>query len=356
VTSPPSMQAIVLEAFGDPEVLALTTVARPEAGAGEVRIRVGASSVAFGRDVSVRAGRHPIFRRLVTLPHVLGGEHAGTVDAVGAGVHDALVGARVAVSAPVRCGACGACQRQEPWDCATQTIIGIHHMGSNAEYTVVPASNAHVLPSGMPFTQAAALAASGPLAWEELDIGRVQPGTCVLVPGASGSVGTLIVALAKRRGARVIAATRGRRASAELTVIGADAVLDASDPELVDLLRTLSPRGIDVVIDNIADADLFDRYWPALARRGRVVFAGQAGNHGEPLRVDIGSLYSRRATIAGIAIGDPRPVAAFWTEMRERPLVLSDGMIEAYPLAQAADAHRRIEQGGKVGHVVLRVP
>jgi NADPH:quinone reductase-like Zn-dependent oxidoreductase len=98
---------------------------------------------------------------------------------------------------------------------------------------------------------------------------------------------------------------------------------------------------------------MWRRYWPAVARRGRIVLAGQAGNVGQPLPIDVVDFYNRQATVSGLTIGDPRPVAAFWAELRDQPLVIPDDLVEAFPLARAADAHRRIEAGDKIGHVVL---
>jgi NADPH2:quinone reductase len=269
-------------------------------------------------------------------------------------VDEALIGRRVAVSAPVACGKCDACLQRQPWECTARVTLGIQRPGSNAEYTVVPAVNVQELPAGLPFETAAAFAASGPLAWAELDAGHLRAGECLFVPGASGSVGMLLISLAHRRGAHVIAATRGRRAAEHLRHLGADAVVDSSDPDLAATLRQASPHGgVDVVVDNVANVEMWGRYWPAVARRGRIVLAGQAGNAGQPLPIDVVDFYNRQATVSGLTIGDPRPVAAFWAELRVQPLVIPDDLVEAFPLARAADAHRRIEAGHKIGHVVL---
>jgi NADPH:quinone reductase-like Zn-dependent oxidoreductase len=353
--APDLMKAVQFSEFGPPEVLRVVEVERPTPSVGEVRVRVRGSFVAFGRDVSVRNGKHPFLPRLVQLPHILGGEHAGVVDAVGPGGNADLVGKRVAVSASVSCTQCVACQESQPWDCEAVTAIGIQRPGSNAEYTVVPEANLSELPENLAFGQAAAFAASGPLAWEELSVAQTSPNQWVLVPGASGSVGMMLVALAVRRGANVVACTRGARAKNELLALGAVAVLDSSDPALEAKLRELSPRGVDVVVDNIADVAMWSRYWPALARRGRIVLAGQAGNSGQPLPIDVVAFYNRRATVTGLTIGDPRPVAGFWADLRSSPLEIPDSFLRAFPLEKAADAHRLVEGGGKVGHVVLAV-
>lgn len=347
------MKAVVLPQFGPPDVLEVRELPLPEPGPGEVRVRVRSAFVAFGRDVSTRSGGHPVFSRLVSLPHILGGEHVGVVEAVGPDVDSWLQGQRVAVSAPVACSTCEQCQANRPWDCSQTTAVGIHRPGSHAEFTTVPVANLNEIPDDLPFAEAAAYAASGPLAWEELDVANVQRGEWVFVPGASGSVGMFLIALAKRRGAFVAAATRGGRAAEALVALGADVVLDAASERLAEDLRSLSPSGMHVVVDNVMDQGLWERYWPAVARRGRIVTAGQASGHGQRLAVDIIAFYNRRATLTGLTIGDPRAVQSFWTEMRSGLLPMDPALVKRFSLEQAADAHRAIESGAKVGHIVL---
>lgn len=349
------MRAVIVREFGPPDVLTVVDWPRPDPAAGEVLIRVGASSVAFGRDVEVRGGRHPFFPRLIQFPHIFGGEHAGTVAAVGAGVPAELIGKRVAVTATVACGRCEHCESGNPGLCVQRRAIGIHLPGSNAEFTVVPQANLQQIPDSMSFELAAALAASGPLAYEQIQVGQVGGGDWVAVPGASGAVGTLLVALAARRGANVIALTRGRRAESALLALGAKLVLDTSDPGLGNALLRHTGTGVNAVIDNVASADLWLRYWPAVARGGRVVFSGYAGKDNKPLPVNVVELYNRHATLSGLTTGNPKAVVDFWAEMRTRPINLAPDFIQAFPLDRTADAHLRIENGEKIGHYVVSI-
>jgi NADPH:quinone reductase-like Zn-dependent oxidoreductase len=347
------MKAVRFHEFGGPEVLRLEEVPLPTPGPGELLVRVHATFVAPGRDVATRNGRHPIFPKLVTLPHILGGEFTGVVAAVGSGVPEDRIGDRVAGAAPIPCQTCEACRDGRPWDCTRVRAIGIHRAGSYAEFCVVPASNLQLLPESVSFVLGAVLAANGPLAYEQLQIANVGPDDVVLVPGASGSVGTLLVALACRAGATVVALARARRADEQLRAVGADAVLDPTRHDLADRLFEISRRGVDVVIDNVASADLWTSYWPAVARRGRIVFAGRASGERSPLPLDVVDFYNRRATITGLTIGDPRTVAGFWDQMRAEALELPESMVKTFRLADVATAHAAIEDGEKVGHFVL---
>ena len=352
---PSTMRAVVMEGFGGPDVLTVRDVPTPHPDPGEVLVRVRAAFVAFGRDVGTRSGAHPFFHTLVTPPHILGGEFAGTIAAVGNGVDEELIGLSVAVDSPTRCGDCEECREGKPWDCRAVSVIGLHRQGSHAQFCTAPAINVEPLPDGLSFVDAALLAANGPLAYQELQVGLTAPGDWVLVPGASGSVGTLTVALAARIGARVIALTRQPELAHVLTDIGAEVVLDTNAPDLAQQLRDHTGRGVDVVIDNIALTDLWQRYWPAVARRGRIVFAGRAAGERSPLPVDIVDFYNRRALMTGLSIGDPRPVGELWREMRVSPLTFPESLVHTFSMADARRAHSWVEQGAKAGHCVLTV-
>src|SRR3954452_21271682 len=132
------MKAIVMSEFGDADVLHFDEVPTPTPEGGEVRIRVEAVAVARTKDVSARSGRPPFGPQITQFPHILGTEHAGTVDAVGPGVDRSVVGQRVGVSAVLSCGTCRACRHGREEACATFALLGVHRQGSYAEYVVAP--------------------------------------------------------------------------------------------------------------------------------------------------------------------------------------------------------------------------
>lgn len=105
--------------------------------------------------------------------------------------------------------------------------------------------------------------------------------------------------------------------------------------------------------DNLALIDVWERYWPALARSGLVVFSGRVGDFDRPLPVNVLELFQRRISLLGCSTGDPAAVASFWSQMREQPLALPAELIETFPLEEAARAHERLERGDKLGHYVL---
>jgi NADPH:quinone reductase-like Zn-dependent oxidoreductase len=222
IESRPEMKAVRFHEYGDPAVLRYEDVQQPAPGAGEVRLRVAAT--AFNPvDANIRAGfmQGPI---PVTLPHTLGYDVAGTVDALGDGVEGFEAG---------------------------DAVVGMLPMvadGAAAEYVIAPAEVLTPAPSSIPLADAAALPSVGLTAWQALfDIGQLAAGQRVLINGAGGAVGGYAVQLAKRAGAHVIA-TAGPRSSERVRSAGADEVVDHTTTtassalsEPVDVLLNLAP-------------------------------------------------------------------------------------------------------------------
>ncbi|MGC4889168.1 NADP-dependent oxidoreductase [Micromonospora sp. DT227] len=216
------MRAVRFHEFGGPEVLRYEDVEQPAPGAGQVRIRVAATSF-NGVDGNIRAGfmQGPI---PVELPHTPGLDVAGTVDALGAGVTDVAVGDQVVGFLPM-----------------TGT-------GAAAEYVIAPAEILTGAPRNIPLADAAAFPLVGLTAWQALfDHGKLTAGQRVLVNGAGGAVGGYAVQLAKEVGAHVIA-TASPRSAERVQANGADEVIDhtsidvtAAVTEPVDLVLNLAP-------------------------------------------------------------------------------------------------------------------
>ncbi|RBY88775.1 NADP-dependent oxidoreductase [Blastococcus sp. TF02A-26] len=216
------MKAVRFHEFGAPEVLRLEEVEQPAPGTGQVRIRVAATTF-NGVEGNIRAGymQGPI---PVALPHVLGMDVAGTVDALGEGVATVAVG---------------------------DAVVGFLPMtedGAAAEYVVAPADVLAPAPTAIPLADAAALPSVGLTARQALfDHGGLEAGQRVLVNGAGGAVGGYAVQLAKAAGAHVIA-TASPRSSERVRGYGADEVVDHSTTDVpaavsepVDLVLNLAP-------------------------------------------------------------------------------------------------------------------
>jgi NADPH:quinone reductase-like Zn-dependent oxidoreductase len=213
------MKAVRFHQYGDPDVLRYEDVEQPNPGAGQVRVRVAATS--FNPvDANIRAGfmQGPI---PVTLPHTPGIDVAGTVDALGEGVTGIQVG---------------------------DQVIGFLPMagpGAAAEYVLAPIDALTPAPKSVALSDAAALPLVGLTAWQALfEHAKLTAGQRVLINGAGGAVGGYAVQLAKQAGAFVIA-TAGPRSSRRVTAAGADEVIDHTTADVVAAVS----QPVDVVLN-----------------------------------------------------------------------------------------------------------
>jgi NADPH:quinone reductase-like Zn-dependent oxidoreductase len=213
------MKAVRFHEYGDPGVLRYEDVDQPVPGAGEVRVRVAATSF-NGVDGNIRGGfmRGPI---PVTLPHTPGIDVSGTVDALGEGVRGVELGDEVVGFLP---------------------MAGV---GAAAEYVLAPADILAPAPKKIPLTDAAALPLVGLTAWQALfDHADLASGQRVLINGAGGAVGDYAIQLARNAGAYVIA-TASPRSREQVRTAGADEVVDHTTTEVTEAVT----EPVDVVLN-----------------------------------------------------------------------------------------------------------
>jgi D-arabinose 1-dehydrogenase-like Zn-dependent alcohol dehydrogenase len=341
------MRAVVMRRHGAPEVLETAHVPLPAPGPGEALVHVEAVPVLRTRDLATRAGLPP-FGGSLKLPHVLGGEHAGVVAAIGRGVPANLIGRRVAVSAPVGCAACAACATGDTQACRDLALIGVHRQGAYADYCVAPSANVHPIPDDLTAAAAAVLAVTGPVARAQLHAAAVPGDGWVAITGAAGMLGTTLAALARFRGARVVAIVRSTTAAEPLRALGAE-VVSSGDPDLTATLREITGDGPAAVIDNLGVPDLWSACAAALAPGGRIVISGALN---AAVTLDVRRLYLRNQSIVGVRTGGRLQVAAFWADVREG-FHAAESSIAAFPLERAAAAHAALEAGSVIGSAVL---
>ena len=338
------MRAAIFHEHGGPEVVRVEEVEAPEAGPGEVRIRVGASGMNH-LDVWVRRGL-PIE---TTMPHIGGSDVAGTVESLGPGVTGWEVGDRVVVDPSLSCGECDWCQAGEAPLCDRYRILGEHTQGGFAELAVAPARNLYRIPDAVPFDTAAAAPLAFLTAWRGLTTrGRLRPGESVLVTGASGGVATAAIQIAKHLGAVVHAVTSTPHVD-RVRALGADAVYDRLSSDWPkDLWKATGKRGVDLVLDSVGEAG-FRQVARSLAKKGRlVVYGATTGPKGE---LDLRVLFWRQVEVLGTTMSTP-------AEFREVMDLVFGGALTpvvdvVWPLDRAADAHRRLEEGAAFGNIVL---
>jgi NADPH2:quinone reductase len=321
------MKAIRIHSLGGPEVLRLEDVPEPEPKEGEAVVRLEAVGVNY-IDVYFRTGLY----KGPALPFTLGQEGAGTVSAVGSGVTDVALGDRVAYT-------------------------GIH--GSYAEMAAVPAARLVKLPAGVSTRQGAAAMLQGITAqYLATSTYSLKEGDVCLIHAAAGGVGQLLCQIAKLRGARVFG-TVSTEAKAELArEAGADEVIRYDQQDFAaEVKRLTGGQGVQVVYDGVGRTT-FDKGLDSLARRGMMVLFGQASGPVPPFDPSIlnpkGSLYLTRPSI-GHYIATPEEL-----QRRAEDVLgwIAEGKLKVkigleLPLAEAAEAHRALEERRTTGKVLL---
>lgn len=238
------MKAMILKSFGGPDSFELSDVLKPVPQAGQVLVRVHATSI-NPLDYQVRRGDYP---DLVPLPAITGHDVSGVVEAIGPGVSAFAPG-------------------DEVWY-TPQIFDG---QGSYAEYHVAAESIIARKPASLSHLEAASLSLVGGTVWEALTVRAVlRVGESILIHGGAGGVGHVAIQVAKAMGARVF--TTVREANAEFVrSLGADVVIDYTQEDYVEaIMRDTAGHGVDVVFDTIG-GDTLSRSADALAQLGRVV-------------------------------------------------------------------------------------
>jgi len=313
--------------YGGPEVLTVEETDVPSPGTGQVRLRaeaIGANYV----DTKIRANAGSIFVR--PLPGSPTGDVVGTIDAVGPGVDPSRLGDRV---------------------------TALVDPDAFADFALADAAWLAPAPAGMPAGLASLLPTAGPVALRVLRTGRLAEGETVLIHSGSGTIGGLAIQLAKLLGAGTVIATAGTEEKRQhARDLGADLAIDYTADDWPDRVRAAAPDGIDVALDAVGGATLRHSI-DLLAPMGRAVTYGAAG--GELAELPVRSFFGQR-TVSGFSLlawRGARPSAAR-AEMTEVAGYLADGRLRAgvratLPLAEAAKAHRALEERTSVGKIVL---
>jgi NADPH:quinone reductase len=331
------VKAIVFDQFGPPEVLHLDEVPTPAPGPGEVVIKVHAVSVNRTLDLAVRAGH---YAHRPPLPHVLGVNPCGVVTAVGPEVTTRKIGDRLV---------CDVIVGRQP--SGAPILLGVSTWGGYAEYVKVPALATHRMPHGLDFMTAAVAARHGPLAFTQLrDRAKVKAGEWVLVMGAAGGLGSVAVQAAKHLGARVVAAAGSDARVEAARQLGADAGVNYRAQDLTTEVRRITGgAGVNVVLENIGDPELFPKAFATLAFGGRLATAG--GHGGGLVTLDVKHLYLNRITIFGDGFHTDENLELSLKLAAEGKLkVLIDQVL---PLSDAAQAHRLVEGRSGIGKILL---
>jgi len=334
-----TMKAIEISAPGGPEILRLTERPAPLPLAGEVVIAVTAAGI-NRPDIMQREGRYPPPPGVTDIP---GLEVSGTIVALGG--DDERGAPQSALGRVWRVG---------------DTVLALVAGGGYAETVAVPGVQVLPLPAGVDFIQAAAMPENVFTVWTNVVTrGRLKAGEWLLVHGGSSGIGTTAIQMANARGATVIATAGTDAKCRACESLGARACINYRTMDFVEAVKAITRlRGVDVVLDMVG-GEYAPRNLSCLATGGRLVQIATMG--GANAQISLAAIMLKRLTITGSTLRGRAPrekgeIAAdlereIWPlveQGRIRPVIDS-----TFPLARAADAHRRLEGGDVVGKVVL---
>ena len=326
---PAAMTVVEIAQPGGPEVLRVAQRPLPQPGRGEVLVRVEAAGV-NRPDVMQRMGTYPPPPGASDIP---GLEIAGAIVARGAGEGALQIGDRV---------------------CAL--VAG----GGYAEYCVAPAVQCLRVPDALDAVNAAAVPETFFTVWTNLfQRGGLRAGECVLVHGGTSGIGTTAIQLARAFDATVFATAGSNEKCDACRTLGASVAINDRNEDFVEVVRReTAGAGVNVILD-IIGGDYVARNIDCLAMNGRLIQIGaQAGPR---VSINLTPILQRRLTLTGSTLRartvDEKGALARDVERHVWPLLASRRVApvidRTYPLAQAADAHRRLESSEHIGKIVL---
>ena len=325
------MKAVRIHEDGGPEVLRYEDAPDPVPGPGEVLVRLRAAALNH-LDIWTRTGRPAVPK-----PWILGADGAGVVELLGPGSSRFAPGAEVVLNPGLEDG---------------RKIIGEHCPGTNAELIAVHDEYVEAKPAHLSFAEAAAF----PLVWETayrmlVTRAGLREGEWVLCWGVGSGVGSAAFQLAKALGARIAVTSSSPEKLERALALGADVAVNHVTEDVAAAVREATGgHGADVVVEHVGEAT-WQASLAAACFGGRIAVCGATSGANPP--AGLARIWWKQLTILGSTMAtreDFRALLRLVSERQLRPLV-----DRVYPLAEIADAHRRLERGEQFGKIVLEI-
>ncbi|WP_409562512.1 NAD(P)H-quinone oxidoreductase [Hyphomicrobium sp. B1] len=328
---PTTMKAVAINGAGGPEVLTMTELPLPKVKAGEVLIKVAAAGI-NRPDVMQRQGNYPPPKGHSELP---GLEVSGTIAALGEGAKRFAVG---------------------------DAVLALVPGGGYAEYAAVSELACIPKPDAISFVEAAAIPETFFTVWHNVfQRGQLKAGEKFLVHGGSGGIGVTAIQLAKAFGATVFTTVGSDEKCEEVRKLGADIAINYRTQDFAQVIKTeTAGKGVNVILDMVG-GDYIEKNIRSLADDGRLV--NIAFQKGSTATVDFMRVMLKRLTLTGstlrIRSNEVKGEIANAIAENVVPLIVA-GKIKipldsTYPLADAAEAHKRIDSGAHIGKIVLTI-
>lgn len=325
------MKAIVITAPGGPEVLQLQERPTPQAGPGEVLVKVFAAGI-NRPDVSQRKGNYPPPKG--ASPDIPGLEIAGVIAGLGENCSVWKIGDKI---------------------CALLTG------GGYAEYCSVPEGQCLPIPDNLSFAEAASLPETYFTVWSNVfDRGKLKPGEKLLVHGGTSGIGVAAIQMAKAFGAVVYVTTGNDEKCSFCEWLGADKAINYKTKRFRDEIKSIVPGGVDIILDMIGGGYTPDNL-DILAEEGRLVLINMM--KGDETTIRLSTIMRKRLTVTGSLLR-PRNTAFkasvakalkehIWPWLvsgRVKPVVY-----KTFPLEKAHEAHQLMESSSHIGKIVLLI-
>jgi NADPH:quinone reductase-like Zn-dependent oxidoreductase len=328
------VKAIRIHEDGGPDVLRYEDVPDPEPAPGEVLVSMRAAGLNH-LDIWVRKGLPSVPK-----PRILGADGAGVVVGLGDDAEGFELGDRVVVNPGI------------PHD-GRITVIGEHTDGTCCELKSIAASQLYALDDGLSFEEGAAFPLTFETAFRMLVTkAAVREGEWVLIWGIGGGVALAAFEISRALGARTIVTSSSSEKLEKALGLGADVAVSHADDDVVQAVKEATGgSGADVVVETVGEAT-WERSLAAAGNEARIVVCGATSGHSPPARLY--RLWWKQLVVYGSTMGMPTDFEGAYDLIRSgRARVHVDS---AFPLAEAAKAHERLESGAQFGKVVLTIP
>lgn len=325
-----------------PDDLKPMEIPEPEAGPGEVLVRVQAAALNHRDLYMLSGGRTPPGHTFV-----LGSDGAGTIEAIGPGVREAGVGDQVLIYPSMRWG------NRESAPGPGFEVLGGADNGTFAQYIALPVENVRRKPDHLSWEEAAALPLAGLTAYRALvHRAGLQMGESVLIHGIGGAVALAALQITVVRGARAIVTSSSDAKLERAKELGADVTINYAQRDWLEAVKEATEgEGVDVVLESVGQAT-FPGSISAVKAGGRIVtFSTTTG--GTPT-IDIRTLFWKQASILGTTMGSPLDFAGLLELYRAHSL--HPVIDRTYPLAEVAEAFKRLDAAEQFGKIVLAIP
>lgn len=340
------MKALFIQRHGSLEEVRYGETPKPEMSTGEVLVRMKAAALNH-LDLFVVEGIPGIEQ---PLPHVLGSDGAGVVEAVADKVTDVQPGDRVMLNPCLWCGRCEFCVRGEHSLCIRFGLVGEHCSGTFAEYFCVKGDSLEKIPFGVSFEEAAAFSLVFQTAWRMLVTqAEIKAGEDVFIHGVGGGVSSAALQIVKLCGGRAFVSSSSDEKLEKARRMGADYCYNYASVDISEaLLKDTHKRGVDIVIDNVG-ASTWLQSLKLVCKGGRIVTCG--ATTGPNPATEIRLIFWKQISIKGSTMSTRHEYRSVVRLLGQRKLI--PVIDQVLPLSRGKEALTHLQQGRQFGKIVL---